>query len=62
MRPLGVSMIVIGFDSERGPELYQVDPSGYYAGHRACSAGSKDQEVINYLEKRISAKPVEGGA
>jgi 20S proteasome subunit alpha 1 len=26
----------------------------YYAGHRACAAGAKDQEAVNYLEKRIA--------
>ncbi|GJD10999.1 Proteasome subunit alpha type-6 [Galdieria sulphuraria] len=37
MRPLGVSLIFIG----------------YYIGYRGCAAGAKEQEAINYLEKKL---------
>lgn len=59
MRPLGVIPIIIGIDEERGPQLFKVDPAGYYVGYRATAAGAKDQEATSWLEKRHKAG--EGG-
>lgn len=55
MRPLGISMIIVGLDSdpERGPQVFKVDPAGYYVGFRATAAGVKQTEAINYLEKQF---------
>jgi len=53
MRPLGVSMILIGVDDERGPQVFKCDPAGYYVGHKATSAGTKSQEATNFLEKKF---------
>ncbi|KAI8809142.1 nucleophile aminohydrolase [Cladochytrium replicatum] len=53
MRPLGVSMILVGVDDERGPQLFKCDPAGYYVGYKATSAGPKHQEAANALEKSL---------
>lgn len=59
MRPLGVVPIIAGIDEEKGPQLFKVDPAGYYVGYKATASGAKDQEAINWLEKRH--KGTDGG-
>ncbi|KNE55974.1 hypothetical protein AMAG_01821 [Allomyces macrogynus ATCC 38327] len=53
MRPLGVSMILIAVDEETGPQVFKVDPAGYYVGYKATCAGTKHQEAFNLLEKKF---------
>ena len=60
MRPLGIAMIMIGMDVEgdnKVPQLFRCDPAGYYVGYKATSAGQKEQEANNFLEKRYKAEP-----
>lgn len=57
MRPLGVSMILISYDDERGPLLFKCDPAGYYVGYKATTAGTKAQESVNFLEKKLKKEP-----
>ncbi|CAH7683990.1 proteasome subunit alpha type-6 [Phakopsora pachyrhizi] len=56
-RPLGVVMMLIGIDSERGPQCFKVDPAGYFVGYKATSAGTKQTEATNHLEKQIKQQP-----
>lgn len=56
MRPLGVMMTIIGMDEEKGPALYKCDPAGYYVGYRACAAGTKEQEAVNFLQNKFKVK------
>ncbi|KAJ4831682.1 hypothetical protein Tsubulata_042312 [Turnera subulata] len=57
MRPLGVVAMVLGIDDEFGPKLYKCDPAGHFFGHKATSAGLKEQEAINFLEKKMKNDP-----
>jgi 20S proteasome subunit alpha 1 len=57
MRPMGVAMMFIGIDEEDGPQLWKVDPAGYYVGFHATAAGQKETEATNFLEKKIKSKP-----
>ncbi|CAD5318199.1 unnamed protein product [Arabidopsis thaliana] len=57
MRPLGVVAMVLGIDEERGPLLYKCDPAGHFYGHKATSAGMKEQEAVNFLEKKMKENP-----
>jgi len=60
MRPLGVAMIIVGIDDEgetKLPQLFRCDPAGYYVGYKATSAGQKEQEANNWLEKRYKTEP-----
>jgi len=60
MRPLGISMILIGDDLEFGPQVFKLDPAGYYVGFHATAAGQKQQEAMNFLEKKW--KKLDGGS
>eukprot|EP01117_Protostelium_nocturnum_P008916 TRINITY_DN31_c0_g1_i1.p1 TRINITY_DN31_c0_g1~~TRINITY_DN31_c0_g1_i1.p1 ORF type:complete len:247 (-),score=62.15 TRINITY_DN31_c0_g1_i1:96-836(-) len=57
MRPLGVEMILIGMDEEVGPQVYKCDPAGAYTGFKATASGTKDQDAINFLEKKFKSNP-----
>ena len=52
-------MLLIGIDPFLGPQIFKLDPAGYYVGFHAAAAGQKQQEAMNYLEKKW--KRLEGG-
>lgn len=56
MRPLAVTTIFISVDDEFGPMVYKCDPAGYFIGYKATAAGPKQQEAINYLEKKFKTQ------
>ena len=53
MRPFGVSLLMAGYD-DRGPNLYQVDPSGSYFAWKASAIGKNMVNAKTFLEKRYS--------
>ncbi|CDM30570.1 hypothetical protein DTO013E5_2486 [Penicillium roqueforti] len=62
MRPLGVATTLISVDDESGPQLYKCDPAGYYVGYKATASGPKQQEALNYLEKKLKNKDAAPGS
>ncbi|GAV91657.1 Proteasome domain-containing protein [Cephalotus follicularis] len=53
VRPFGVSLLVAGFD-DKGPQLYQVDPSGSYFSWKASTKGENVSNAKAFLEKRYT--------
>jgi 20S proteasome subunit alpha 1 len=49
MRPLGIAMILVGIDEERGPQTFMVDPAGYFVGYKAVASGQKQTEATNFV-------------
>lgn len=54
VRPFGVSLLICGWDSEKGSLVYQVDPSGAYFAWKACAIGKGMVGSMSFLEKRHS--------
>jgi len=55
MRPLATVCLFIGVDDEKGPQVFKVDCAGHFLPFFATASGSKEQEAVNFLEKRIGA-------
>jgi len=51
VRPFGVSLLLIGYD-QKGPQLYQIDPSGSYWAWKASAIGKNANNAKTFLEKR----------
>lgn len=54
-RPTATIMLLGAVDDEKGPQLFKVDPAGHVVGYRAAAAGVKEQDAVNYLEKKYKA-------
>jgi Proteasome subunit len=65
MRPLGVISTLVGIDEERGPQLFKVDPAGYFVGYKVgeCCVGLVIGCVIRWcwgcgwVGRRVSLGP-----
>ena len=53
IRPLCVTVTLVGCDEEAGPQVFKVDPAGNAIGYKAIAAGAKEQEAITQLEKHF---------
>jgi len=58
-RLLACSLILMGIDDEKGPQLWKVDPAGTVYGYKACASGHKEQEAVNHLEKQMKKDDAE---
>ncbi|KAM9676667.1 proteasome subunit alpha-type 8 isoform 2-T2 [Dama dama] len=62
-RPFGISALIVGFDDDGVPRLYQTDPSGTYHAWKVVQSGGKNIELAiirrNQPLKMFSAKEIE---
>jgi 20S proteasome subunit alpha 1 len=53
-RPLACIGLFVGVDDEKGPQVFKVDCAGHYLPYFAAASGPKEQEAMNFLEKRVT--------
>ncbi|XP_014446795.1 proteasome subunit alpha type-7 isoform X2 [Tupaia chinensis] len=53
-RPFGISALIVGFDFDGTPRLYQTDPSGTYHAWKANAIGRGAKSVREFLEKNYT--------
>uniref|UniRef100_A0AAY5EBL7 Proteasome 20S subunit alpha 8 n=1 Tax=Electrophorus electricus TaxID=8005 RepID=A0AAY5EBL7_ELEEL len=58
-RPFGISTLIVGFDDDGTPNLYQTDPSGTY---HAWKVGRSAKAVRELLEKSYREEDMESDA
>jgi len=54
VRPFGISTLIVGFDTDGTPKLYQTDPSGSYSSWKAAAIGRSSKTVGEFLEKNYT--------
>ncbi|KAJ8259711.1 hypothetical protein GJAV_G00172550 [Gymnothorax javanicus] len=58
-RPFGISSLIVGFDFDGSPRLYQTDPSGTYHAWKANAIGRSAKTVREFLEKKYKEEDTE---
>jgi len=50
-RPFGISTLIVGFDHDTRPQLWQTDPSGTFSEWKANAIGRNSKSCLEFLEK-----------
>jgi len=53
-RPFGISTLIVGFDADARPQLWQTDPSGTFSEWKANAIGRNSKSCLEFLEKHYN--------
>lgn len=53
-RTLACFILLIGFDDEKGAQVFKIDPAGHYLPYKGTAIGKYEPEAMNFLEKKVS--------
>jgi len=53
-RPFGLGVLMVGFNDEHVPHIYEINPAGEAIQYQAYAIGAKSQSTKTYLEKYMS--------
>jgi 20S proteasome subunit alpha 4 len=57
-RPFGIATLIVGFDPDSTPQVFQTDPSGTYSCWKANAIGRSAKTVREYMENHYSEEAV----